>query len=101
MFAILHNLGSVVFRIPKVFISFRIVADGPDIPFTDFIHDAAANLVEIPRDKPVFVVCRFGNDSQIAVEIMKKCDKFSEVRDIKGGLNAWAETYPTDVIPKY
>jgi len=60
------------------------------------------NLPEIPRDKPVFVICRFGNDSQLAVEIMKKLDdKFVDVRDIKGGLDAWADTYPTDVIPKY
>jgi adenylyltransferase/sulfurtransferase len=94
-------LGSVVFRIPKVFISFRTAADSVDVPFTDLINDATTHLAEIPRDKPVFVICRFGNDSQIAVEIMKKCDKFLEVRDIKGGLNAWAETYPTDVIPKY
>ena len=33
---------------------------------------------------------------------MKKLDdKFVDVRDIKGGLDAWADTYPTDVIPKY
>jgi hypothetical protein len=38
----------------------------------------------------------------LAVEIMKKLDdKFVDVRDIKGGLDAWADTYPTDVIPKY
>ena len=77
------------------------MVDGLDIPFTNLIDDAGANLAGIPRDKPVFVICRFGNDSQIAVEMMKKCDKFLEVRDIKGGLDAWAETYPTDVIPKY
>jgi len=26
---------------------------------------------------------------------------FCHVRDIKGGLDAWAETFPTDIIPKY
>jgi rhodanese-related sulfurtransferase len=27
--------------------------------------------------------------------------KFVEVKDLKGGLNAWAEAFPTDIIPKY
>jgi adenylyltransferase and sulfurtransferase len=66
------------------------------------MDDATSNLTSIPRDKPVFVICRFGNDSQIAVEMMRKMDhRFPNVRDIKGGLDAWAETYPMDIIPKY
>lgn len=66
------------------------------------MDDATSNLSSIPRDKPVFVICRFGNDSQIAVEMMKQMDdRFPNVRDIKGGLDAWAETYPMDIIPKY
>jgi rhodanese-related sulfurtransferase len=48
------------------------------------------------------VVCRFGNDSQLAVEMMKKLeDSFHDVKDIRGGLDAWAEEFPTDIIPKY
>ena len=66
------------------------------------MDDPTSNLSDIPRDNPVFVVCRFGNDSQIVVEMMKNMDqRFRNVRDIKGGLDAWAETYPMDVIPKY
>ena len=73
-----------------------------DIPFTEFTDDPRSSLLHIPRDKPVFVVCRFGNDSQVVVETMKKLDDpFTDVKDIKGGLNEWAETFPTDVIPKY
>ena len=73
-----------------------------DIPFTDLVDDPVSNLADVPRDKPVYVVCRFGNDSQFAVEMMKKMnDGFQEVKDIKGGLAAWAETFPTDIIPKY
>jgi adenylyltransferase/sulfurtransferase len=61
-----------------------------------------SSLSNIPRDKPVFVVCRFGNDSQLVVETMKKIDNpFINVKDIKGGLDKWAETFPTDIIPKY
>jgi len=73
-----------------------------NIPFTALLNDADALLADIPREKPVFVVCRFGNDSQIAVGIMKELnEKFKDVRDIKGGLDAWADTFPTDTIPKY
>lgn len=42
----------------------------------------------------VFVVCRMGNDSQIAVEIFKDLFQFYEnvvFKDIRGGLMAWAD----------
>ena len=66
------------------------------------MDDPVSNLSNIPRDKPVFVVCRFGNDSQLVVETMKKIDNpFINVKDVKGGLDEWAETFPTDIIPKY
>jgi hypothetical protein len=48
------------------------------------------------------VVCRFGNDSQVVVEGMQKMeDPFVDVKDIKGGLNEWAEAFRSDIIPKY
>jgi rhodanese-related sulfurtransferase len=73
-----------------------------DVPFTEFTNDPTASLSRIPRDKPVFVVCRFGNDSQLVVETIKKMDAiFPDIKDIRGGLNEWAETFPTDIIPKY
>jgi adenylyltransferase and sulfurtransferase len=73
-----------------------------DIPFTTLIDDPSMSLADIPRDKPVFVICRFGNDSQLVVDVMKNMEnKFPNVKDIRGGLDAWAETFPTDIIPKY
>jgi adenylyltransferase and sulfurtransferase len=66
------------------------------------MDDPSSTLADIPRDKPVYVVCRFGNDSQIVVNMMRSMENgFSHVQDIRGGLNAWAETFPTDTIPKY
>jgi len=65
------------------------------------MEDPGKVLEDIPRNKEVFVVCRFGNDSQLAVDLMKKDLNFENVRDIKGGLDAWAETFPEDIIPKY
>ena len=41
----------------------------------------------------VFVVCRRGNDSQKAVLELEKVlqgNKAMEIKDIKGGLHAWA-----------
>lgn len=73
-----------------------------DIPFSALTDDAESALAEVSREKPVYVVCRFGNDSQLVVNTMKTLENsFSDVKDLKGGLNAWAETFPTDIIPKY
>ena len=38
----------------------------------------------------VYVLCRRGNDSQIVVRKLKQHFKDSEIKDIKGGLHAWA-----------
>ncbi|KAI1954203.1 Urmylation protein [Ophidiomyces ophidiicola] len=51
--------------------------------------------------KPIYVVCRLGNDSQIAVQKLKEygADRNGEriVVDIKGGLKAWR----TDINPDF
>jgi adenylyltransferase/sulfurtransferase len=47
--------------------------------------------------EPVFVVCRYGNDSQAAVRILKEKFGLDDVYDIVGGLNRWA----SDVDPDF
>ena len=37
-----------------------------------------------------YVVCRLGNDSQLAVEAMRSAGKEGVVKDLVGGLRAWA-----------
>lgn len=55
-------------------------------------------------DKPIFVVCRLGNDSQITVKKMKELGldhggkRF--IGDIRGGLKAWKESVDHD-FPEY
>lgn len=55
-------------------------------------------------EKPVFVVCRLGNDSQLTVKKMKALGldyggkRF--IGDIRGGLRAWKETVDHD-FPEY
>lgn len=55
-------------------------------------------------DKPIFVVCRLGNDSQITVKKMKELGlDFGGKRfigDIRGGLKAWRECVNHD-FPEY
>lgn len=47
--------------------------------------------------EPVYVVCRYGNDSQAAVRLLK--DKFGleNIHDIAGGLHRWS----IDVDPDF
>jgi adenylyltransferase/sulfurtransferase len=46
-------------------------------------------------DKPIFVVCRLGNDSQVTVKKMKDlgldCGGKRFIGDIRGGLKSWRE----------
>lgn len=46
-------------------------------------------------DQPIYVLCRLGNDSQLAVKMMKDAgwnyDDQHEIRDVRGGLKAWKE----------
>ncbi|KAF1926230.1 uncharacterized protein M421DRAFT_220347 [Didymella exigua CBS 183.55] len=55
-------------------------------------------------EKPIFVVCRLGNDSQLTVKKMKDLglDNGGKrfIGDIRGGLRAWKETVDHD-FPEY
>ncbi|VDO19072.1 unnamed protein product [Heligmosomoides polygyrus] len=48
----------------------------------------------------VFVICHRGNDSQLAVEALKKKLDFLRIRDIRGGYEAWA-TEVDQGFPRY
>jgi rhodanese-related sulfurtransferase len=73
-----------------------------DIPLTSLMDDPSLSLIDIPYKKSIFIICRFGNDSQLAIELMKEMENdFPNSKDIKDGLDAWAETFSMDVIPKY
>jgi len=60
-----------------------------NMPFPSFstaeplIQKAHANKL------PIYVVCRRGNDSQLAVDMLKQAGLAA--KDVEGGLNAWAE----------
>lgn len=95
-FGICHLPNSI--SIPQTIKDLNIL----DIPISSLTDDAESALAHISREKPAFVVCRFGNDSQLAANIMKSLERsFLDVKDLKGGLDAWAEKFPRDIIPKY
>ncbi|KAG5355357.1 Adenylyltransferase and sulfurtransferase UBA4 [Yarrowia sp. C11] len=62
-----------------------------NIPWSQLKHKQEFELEKVP----VFVVCRYGNDSQNAVEKLQKLG--IESKDIKGGLFAWS----TEVDPEF
>jgi rhodanese-related sulfurtransferase len=48
----------------------------------------AQRLEEIGRDTPVALVCRSGNRSQAAAELMARAG-FTQLSNVQGGMNAW------------
>nr|XP_004226357.1 adenylyltransferase and sulfurtransferase MOCS3 [Ciona intestinalis] len=85
----------------------RIVKGGNNVNVKELNTrlDKAVQDAEVKDDEKlqVFVVCRLGNDSQKAVEIMKKhvtLPSNINVRDIKGGLLAWSNSVDKS-FPRY
>lgn len=52
------------------------------------------------KDKDTFVICRYGNDSQMAAKKLLESFGFSNVKDIRGGINKWSEDIDNS-IPQY
>lgn len=48
-------------------------------------------LINEQSTSAVYVVCRLGNDSQVAVQSLRSRLKNAQIKDIKGGLHAWAQ----------
>lgn len=58
------------------------------------------HLPNTSKDDPIYVICRYGNDSQIATKTIKESFGFTNVKDIIGGLNAWSDEIDEN-FPKY
>jgi rhodanese-related sulfurtransferase len=55
----------------------------------------AQRLDEISRDTPVALICRSGNRSQVAAEMLVRAG-FTSVSNVQGGMLAWRQAgYPT------
>lgn len=54
----------------------------------------AQRLGEISRDTPVAVICRSGNRSQVAADLLAQ-HGYTSVRNVQGGMTAWQRAgYP-------
>lgn len=69
-------------------------ADTSDIPLSTLLSSPET----VPASDEVIVVCKKGNDSQVAAAALRKrLGETSRVRDVRGGLIAWAR----DVDPEF
>jgi adenylyltransferase/sulfurtransferase len=59
------------------------------VPLATLVADPAPHLV---GDGSHIVVCRLGNDSQLAVDALRSVSSAShEIKDLVGGLQSWKE----------
>ena len=57
------------------------------MPLATLVADPASRLV---GDGPYVVICRLGNDSQLAVDALRSVsDTGHEIKDLIGGLQSW------------
>lgn len=71
----------------------------PDLIKAESIDQYLPDAFSKEADK-VIVICRYGNDSQVAAKKLIEEFNFANVLDVKGGINRWSdEIDPT--VPKY
>jgi len=57
------------------------------VPLATLVVDPSPHLV---GDGPHIVICRLGNDSQLAVDALQSAsDARREIKDLMGGLQSW------------
>ncbi len=52
------------------------------------LQELEARYQELPKDKTILVICRSGNRSLKAIEILQKYG-FTQLYNVQGGINAW------------
>lgn len=60
------------------------------VPLPQLLADPSAHLPPNVSSK-IVVLCRLGNDSQIAAEALREFNPLYDVTDVVGGLRAWAK----------
>ncbi|KAF9784745.1 molybdenum cofactor synthesis 3 [Thelephora terrestris] len=92
-----HNVRLIDVRSP---IEFGIchLPESINVPLATLVADPASHLV---GDDPHIVVCRLGNDSQLAVDALRSAsDAGPDIKDLMGGLQSWREDVDTE-FPAY
>jgi adenylyltransferase/sulfurtransferase len=55
------------------------------------MQDIVADPERYSASVDTYVVCRLGNDSQLAAEALRSSSQSGSVKDLLGGLVGWAE----------
>lgn len=77
-------------RSPEEYQHDKHVAGAKLIPLPALSH----RLDEISRDTPIAIICRSGNRSQVAADMLTK-QGFTNVSNVRGGMIAWRQAgYP-------
>jgi rhodanese-related sulfurtransferase len=92
MYAHLRNLGYAISQGLKVGLhgfcsqcDLRLL----DVPLKEILSDPEAYVTDSSNDG-LYIVCRLGNDSQIAAETLRRAAGHLIIKDIIGGLRAWS-----------
>ncbi|CEP13740.1 hypothetical protein [Parasitella parasitica] len=94
-----HNEDHLLVDVrPKVQYSICSLPNSINIPI-DELEKNLGQIQELREDKDVYVICRLGNDSQIAVRMMQKAG-IDRSKDIIGGLLNWSKSVD-DTFPIY
>jgi rhodanese-related sulfurtransferase len=63
------------------------------------LGELESRMNEIPKDQEVVIVCRSGNRSAQARDILKQAD-FTNITSMAGGMNQWiANSYEVEIGP--
>ncbi|KAI0636161.1 hypothetical protein C8Q77DRAFT_1155867 [Trametes polyzona] len=65
-----------------------------NVPITEFLSNPQASIEKLgdtDGNADIYVVCRLGNDSQLAVDALVNSGRSGVVKDIIGGLRKWAQ----------
>jgi len=72
------------------------VVQKTDIPLKDLLSQPE-KYAELHAGEDVYVVCRLGNDSQIAADALRRVKgNGPTVKDVIGGLRAWSKQVDTN-----
>ncbi|KAL0138304.1 hypothetical protein V8B55DRAFT_1536904 [Mucor lusitanicus] len=79
---------------PKIQFGICRLPNSINIPI-DELDKHLDQIQQQQQGKDVYVVCRLGNDSQIAVRMMQKAG-IDKTKDIRGGLLSWSKSIDAD-----
>ncbi|TFK47751.1 hypothetical protein OE88DRAFT_738723 [Heliocybe sulcata] len=70
-----------------------------NIPLRELTADPSSSslLEQDTQTKEIYVLCRLGNDSQIAASVLREVGGKADIKDVIGGLRAWTR----DVDPAF